>query len=187
MTIHHPALQLSPRMAQYKTHSSKIPQRLPSSRCIKSEPAWELKPGVSPQQANADLSAILHQLSSENLTGRDWRVIVVPLYRELVGPTEHMLFVLLAAVGLLLLIACVNSANLLLARSSARVREIAVRSALGAARSRIVRQLLTESLVIAFAGAALGTLLAVGGVRALVAFLPAGFPRAAEIHLDPWV
>ena len=146
-----------------------------------------LKPGVSPQQANADLSAILHQLSSENLTGRDWRVIVVPLYRELVGPTEHMLFVLLAAVGLLLLIACVNSANLLLARSSARVREIAVRSALGAARSRIVRQLLTESLVIAFAGAALGTLLAVGGVRALVAFLPAGFPRAAEIHLDPWV
>ncbi len=146
-----------------------------------------LKPGVSPQQANADLSAILHQLSSENLTGRDWRVIVVPLYRELVGPTQRMLFVLLAAVGLLLLIACVNSANLLLARSSARVREIAVRSALGAARSRIVRQLLTESLVIAFAGAALGTLLAVGGVRALVAFLPAGFPRAAEIHLDPWV
>ena len=146
-----------------------------------------LKPGVSPQQANADLSAVLHQLSSENLTGRDWRVIVVPLYRELVGPTERMLFVLLAAVGLLLLIACVNSANLLLARSSARVREIAVRSALGAARSRIVRQLLTESLVIAFAGAALGTLLAVGGVRALVAFLPAGFPRAAEIHLDPWV
>jgi predicted permease len=146
-----------------------------------------LKPGVSPQQANADLSAIIHQLAAEHVTGRDWRVYLVPLYRELVGRTERMLFVLLAAVALLLLIACVNSANLLLARSSARVREIAVRSALGAARSRIIRLLLTESLVIAFAGAALGTLLAVGGVRALVALLPAGFPRAAEIHLDPWV
>ena len=146
-----------------------------------------LKPGVSPQQANADLSAIIHQLAAEHVTGRDWRVYLVPLYRELVGRTERMLFVLLAAVALLLLIACVNSANLLLARSSARVREIAVRSALGAARSRIIRLLLTESLVIAFAGAAFGTLLAVGGVRALVALLPAGFPRAAEIHLDPWV
>ena len=146
-----------------------------------------LKRGVSPEQANADLSAVLHQLAAEHVTGKDWRVYLVPLYRELVGRTERMLFVLLAAVGLLLLIACVNAANLLLARSSARVREIAVRSALGAARGRIVRQLLTESLVIAFAGAALGTVLAVGGVRALVAFLPAGFPRAAEIHLDPWV
>ena len=146
-----------------------------------------LKPGVSPQQANADLSAIIHQLAAEHVTGRDWRVYLVPLYRELVGRTERMLFVLLAAVALLLLIACVNSANLLLARSSARVREIAVRSALGAARSRIIRLLLTESLVIAFAGAAFGTLLAVGGVRALAALLPAGFPRAAEIHLDPWV
>lgn len=146
-----------------------------------------LKPGVSPQQANADLSAILQQLAADRVTGRDWRVVLVPLYRELVGPTERMLIVLLAAVSLLLLIACVNSANLLLARSSGRVREIAVRSALGAARGRIIRQLLTESLVIAFAGAALGTLLAVGGVRALVALLPAGFSRAAEIRLDPWV
>jgi predicted permease len=146
-----------------------------------------LRPGVSAEQANADLSAILRQLAGENVTGKDWRVYLVPLYRELVGRTERMLFVLLAAVGLLLLIACVNAANLLLARSSARVREIAVRSALGAARGRIVRQLLTESLVIAFAGAALGTVLAVGGVRALVALLPAGFPRAAEIRLDPWV
>jgi predicted permease len=146
-----------------------------------------MKPGVSPQQANADLSAIIHQLTSEHVTGEGWRVFLVPLYRELVGRTERMLLVLLAAVGLLLLIACVNAANLLLARSSARVREIAVRSALGAARSRIIRQLLTESLVISFAGGALGTLLAVGGVRALVAFLPAGFPRASEIHLDPWV
>jgi predicted permease len=143
-----------------------------------------LKPGVSPEQANADLSAVFSQLVKEHAAGKGWRVFLVPLYRELVGPTQRMLLVLLGAVGLLLLIACVNAANLLLARSSARVREIAVRSALGAARGRIVRQLLTESLVIAFAGAALGMLLAVGGVRLLVTFLPAGFPRAAEIRLD---
>jgi predicted permease len=142
-----------------------------------------LKPGVSPEQANADLTAVLSRMASEH-TGKGWRVYLVPLYRELVGRTRNMLLVLLAAVGLLLLIACVNAANLLLARSSARVREMAVRSALGAARGRIIRQLVTESLVIALAAGALGTTFAVGGIRALVACLPAGFPRAAEIHLD---
>ncbi len=121
---------------------------------------------------------------SNEQTGKGWRVYLVPLYREMVGRTRQMLFVLLGAVGLLLLIACVNAANLLLARSSARVREIAVRSALGAARGRIVRQLLTESLVIALAGAALGTVLAFGGVSALVSRLPTDFPRASEIRLD---
>ena len=97
---------------------------------------------------SADLSAVVSQLAREH-TGKGWRVFLVPLYREMVGRTQRTLLVLLGAVGLLLLIACVNAANLLLARSSARVREIAVRSALGAARGRIVRQLLTESLVIA--------------------------------------
>ncbi len=142
-----------------------------------------LKPGVSMEQANADLRGVLAQLMQEH-TGKGWRVYLVPLYQEMVGRSKRMLLVLLGTVGLLLLIACVNAANLLLARSSARVREIAVRSALGAARGRIVRQLLTESLVIAIAGAAIGTLFALGGVRALVAFLPEGFPRASEIRLD---
>ncbi len=142
-----------------------------------------LKPGVTAAQANADLSGVLKQLEKEH-TGRGWRIYTIPLYQETVGRSQRMLLVLLGAVGLLLLIACVNAANLLLARSSARVREIAVRSALGAARGRIIRQLLTESLVIALAGAALGTLLAVGGVRVLVSFLPADFPRASAIRLD---
>lgn len=142
-----------------------------------------LKAGVNAAQANADLSGVLKQLEKEH-TGRGWRIYTIPLYQETVGRSQRMLLVLLGAVGLLLLIACVNAANLLLARSSARVREIAVRSALGAARGRIIRQLLTESLVIALAGAGLGTLLAVGGVRVLVSFLPADFPRASAIRLD---
>ena len=143
-----------------------------------------LKSGVSPEQANSDLSAVLSQVAAEHPQSKGWRVFLVPLYREMVGRTQLMLLVLLGAVGLLLLIACVNAANLLLARSSARVREIAVRSALGAARGRIIRQLVTESLVIGLAAGALGTVLAVGGVRVLVAGLPAGFPRAGEIRLD---
>jgi len=136
-----------------------------------------LKPGVSPEQANADLSAVLSQLGNEHPGDKGWRIFLVPLYREMVGRTQHMLLVLLGAVGLLLLIACVNAANLLLARSQSRQREIAVRGGAWRRRGRIVRQLLTESMLIALVGAALGTLLAVGGVHTLVALLPPGFPR----------
>lgn len=146
-----------------------------------------LKPGVTVEQGNADLRAVLEGIKKEVNGERGWRVYVLPLYQELVGSSRRMLLVLLGAVGLLLLIACVNAANLLLARSTARSREMAVRTALGAGRGRIVRQLLTESLVIALTSGALGTMLAYGGVRALVALLPANFPRAASIRLDAGV
>ncbi|HUK89925.1 MAG TPA: ABC transporter permease, partial [Blastocatellia bacterium] len=146
-----------------------------------------LKPGVSLEQANVDLSGVLSQLASANAGDRGWRMFLVPLFTEMVARARHMLLILLGAVGLVLLIACVNAANLLLARSTARGREIAIRSALGAARSRIVRQLLTESLVVAFTGAAVGTALAFVAVRALIVSLPAGFPRVAEIRLDSGV
>jgi predicted permease len=146
-----------------------------------------LKEGVTPAQAQADLVSVLEGIRRETGSEQGWRVYLIPLFQELVGRTQRMLLVLFGAVGLLLLIACVNAANLLLSRSTARAREIAVRSALGAARGRILRQLLTESLVLAGAGAILGTALAYAGVRILVSLLPADFPRAAAIRLDSGV
>lgn len=146
-----------------------------------------LKEGVTPAQAQADLVSVLEGIRRETGTEQGWRVYLIPLFQEMVGRTRRMLFVLFGAVGLLLLIACVNAANLLLARSTARAREVAVRSALGAARGRILRQLLTESLVLAGAGAILGTALAYAGVRILVSLLPADFPRTAAIRLDSGV
>jgi predicted permease len=143
-----------------------------------------LKPGVSVEHASAEMNAIMAQIGREHPGNTGWKVLVFPLYSEVVGEHRQMLYVLLGAVGLVLLIACANTANLLLARASARQREIAIRIAMGAPRLRVIRQLLTESLLISLTGGALGLLLAAGGVRALVALLPADFPRAHDIHLN---
>ncbi|MFN7996540.1 MAG: ABC transporter permease [Bryobacteraceae bacterium] len=147
-----------------------------------------LKPGIAPAESQAELNSLIAQLAHEHPNALDgWQARVVPLFQEIVGSSRRLLLVLLGAVGLVLLIACANAANLLLARATARQREVAVRAALGAGYSRLVRQMLTESLLIAILGGCLGALLAAGGVRVLVSLLPAGFPRAETIHLNSTV
>lgn len=144
-----------------------------------------LRSGISVEQARGDVNTIMAQLGNEHpANDSGWTVLVVPLYSEVVGSTRNMLVVLLGAVAIVLLIACANAANLQLARASARQREISVRLAMGAPRLRVVRQLLTESLIISLAGGLLGLALAFGGVHALVELLPPDFPRAHDIHVS---
>lgn len=144
-----------------------------------------LEPGVSVERAQANMTALASRLEQEYpefQTG--WTVSVVPLHAQLVGDVRTPLFVLLGSVGFVLLIACANVANLLLARSSGRQREIAVRSALGAGRVRVVRQLLTESIMLAIAGGAAGLLLAYSALLGFVTFSPTNLPRLDEIGID---
>lgn len=143
-----------------------------------------VKNGITPLEAQGELDAIMAQLGREHEQDRGWRVMVIPLHREIVGRSQRMLLVLLTAVGMVLLIACVNAANLLLARATARQREVAIRAAVGARRSRLVRQMLTESVLISLIGAVFGAAIAIAGVKALVSLLPADFPRGSDIHVN---
>jgi len=147
-----------------------------------------LRAGVSVARTQQEMAMLIDRARSSF----PWRmpdawgtgVTVVPLERKVVGDIGPMLMVLFGAVAVVLLIACVNVANLLLGRAAAREREIAIRASLGAGRGRIVRQLLTESIMLGLVGGALGLAVAVAGVRGLLLLVPAGMPRIAEVAID---
>ena len=144
-----------------------------------------LKPGVNIEQARADLARISSALAATYPdTNTGIGASMFPLKQEVVKQARPVLLVLLAAVALVLLIACGNVANLLLARSTSRSREFAIRAALGAGRARLLRQLLTESILVSIIAGALGLLLAAWGTQAGLHRLPAGLPRSSEVGLD---
>jgi putative ABC transport system permease protein len=165
---------------------------------MRRSPAWEnrawhpmifgwgrLKAGVSVDQARAEMKAIAARLEKQYPeTNAGQTVVVTPLLESLVGDYRKNLFLLLSAVGLVLLIACANLANLFAARGAARAREFAIRSAVGAQRAQIVRQLLIESLVIALLGGGVGFIFAVWGRDGLIALGPAGVERFHQIAFD---
>ena len=144
-----------------------------------------LKPGVTLSMARADMGNVARNLAAAYPEAdKGLGATLVSTKEDMVGNVQPLLLVLLGAVGFLLLIACANVANLLLARSIGRSREFAIRAALGASHSRVVRQLLTESVLLAGMGGALGLLFAFWGLKAMLGSLPAALPRASEVSMD---
>jgi len=147
----------------------------------------KLKPGVTLQQAQADIEVIARRLAQiyPNNYPKNFSVQIISWIDSLVGPFRKTLYTIAAAVGLLLLIACSNVANMLLARATAREKEMAIRSALGASRRRLISQLLSESFLLALGGAMVGCLFAYAGIKGLVTLIPDGLiPREAQIRLN---
>ena len=144
-----------------------------------------LKSGVTFDQAKADMSTLANHLAQAYPEAdKGLGITLVPLKQNMVGEIRPFLLLLQAAVAFVLLIACVNVANLLLARSTGRTREFAIRAALGASQGRAIRQLLTESVLLGFAGAGLGLLIATWGLKGALKALPEALPRAEDVHLD---
>lgn len=144
-----------------------------------------LKPGVSVQQAASEMETITARLRQQYPDTNNKRFNrVVSLHEHLVGDTNKLLWLLLGAVTFVLLIGCANVANLLLASGASRQKEMAIRAALGASRWRVIRQLFTESTILALTGGTVGLLIAFWGLAAITKLLPADFPRLSEIHMD---
>ncbi len=145
----------------------------------------KLKAGVNVERAQADLTAVADRLALEYpADNKDWGALVVPLHDDLVANARTSLMVLLGAVALVLLIACANLANLMLVRTHARAREIAIRVALGAGRRRVVQQLLAEGMLLGIGGGMAGLAAAYYGVDVLIAAFGTGLPRASEVRVD---
>ncbi len=144
-----------------------------------------LKPGATLDQARAEMAGITANLAQQYpQTNTDWGVTIVSLHERFVGDIKLSLIVIMAAVGFLLLIACANVANLLLTRAASRQKEISIRIAMGASRGRLVKQLITESLILSLVGGVLGCLLALWGVDALIGLSPGQIPRLSEATID---
>jgi putative ABC transport system permease protein len=159
--------------------------RNPGRRAYYLSVVARLKDGVTLEQASAQMDQIAAALAQAYAWNEGWRIGVRPLHALVVGEqTRSWMWMLLGAVGMVLLIACTNVANLMLARATARAREVGIRAALGAGRARLMRQLIVESLVLSSAGTVLGVALAWWGVQALCAAMPEGVPRVASIALD---
>ena len=143
-----------------------------------------LKPGIAIERAQSEMTSIGQNIEQQYPQLAGWGVKVVSLEEQSIGDIRLILWVLLGAVGFVLLIACANVANLLLARASSRQKEIAIRTALGASRLQIIRQLLTESTLLALVGGGFGILIAVWGIDALLALSPGNLPRMDEVRVD---
>ena len=143
-----------------------------------------LAPGVSFAQAQAEMSSLMPQIDKKHTQLQGWSVWVSPFTETVVGQVRPLMWLLLGAVSLVLLIACGNVANLLMARAAGRVHELGVRAALGAERARLIRQLVTEAMLLACGGGAIGVLLAFAGVRLLLRLNPGDIPRIDETSVD---